>query len=153
MYDEFLIFQRLDTLNRINVDNALPIGTVEVLRIQQLLDFVECRVVSDVFFTRKSVDINQISPITFSLFAIHFSFAQSVGINTTGFYKFVGEWQTTELAPNKIQIDYTYTLHSDMALLYPLNWLFAKNFWKTYMKRVLENIRQMTLNNEPYLYE
>ena len=70
-----------------------------------------------------------------------------------GFYKFVGEWQTTELAPNKIQIDYTYTLHSDIALLYPLNWLFAKTFWKAYMKRVLENIRQMTLNNEPYLYE
>ena len=70
-----------------------------------------------------------------------------------GFYKFVGEWQTTELAPNKIQIDYTYTLHSDVALLYPLNWLFAKTFWKTYMKRVLENIRQLTLNNEPYLYE
>ena len=70
-----------------------------------------------------------------------------------GFYKFVGEWQTTELAPNKIQIDYTYTLHSDNALLYPLNWLFAKTFWKTYMKRVLENVRQMTLNNEPYLYE
>ena len=69
-----------------------------------------------------------------------------------GFYKFVGEWQTTELAPNKIQIDYTYTLHSDVALLYPLNWLFAKTFWKTYMKRVLENIRQLTLNNEPYLY-
>ena len=70
-----------------------------------------------------------------------------------GFYKFVGEWQTTELAPNKIQIDYTYTLHSDMALLYPLNWLFANTFWKTYMKRILENIRQLTLRNEPYLYE
>ena len=69
-----------------------------------------------------------------------------------GFYKFVGEWQTTELAPNKIQIDYTYTLHSNIALLYPLNWLFAKTFWKTYMKRVLENIRQMTLHNAPYLY-
>ena len=69
-----------------------------------------------------------------------------------GFYKFVGEWQTTELAPNKIQIDYTYTLHSNIALLYPLNWLFAKTFWKTYMKRVLENIRQLTLKNEPYLY-
>ena len=61
-----------------------------------------------------------------------------------GFSKFKGEWQTTELAPNKIQIDYTYTLYSDVALLYPLNWLFQKTFWKIYMKRVVENIRQLT---------
>ena len=44
-----------------------------------------------------------------------------------GFSKFVGEWKTTELEPNKILIEYTYTLHSDIALLY-LNWLFAKTF-------------------------
>ncbi len=70
-----------------------------------------------------------------------------------GFSKFVGEWQTTELDNNTIQIDYTYTLHSTNTLLYPLNWLFTKIFWKIYMKRVLENIRQMVANNEPYLYE
>ncbi len=70
-----------------------------------------------------------------------------------GFSKFVGEWQTTEIEKNKILVEYTYTLHSDIALLYPLNWLFAKTFWKTYMKRVLENIRQMAYNNEPYLYK
>lgn len=69
-----------------------------------------------------------------------------------GFSKFVGEWKTTELAPNSIQIDYTYTMHSK-GLLYPLNWLFTKLFWRTYMKRVLENIRKMTENKEPYLYE
>ena len=69
-----------------------------------------------------------------------------------GFYKFVGEWKTTELAPNSIQIDYTYTMHSK-GILYPLNWLFTKLFWRTYMKRVLENIRKMTENKEPYLYE
>ena len=69
-----------------------------------------------------------------------------------GFSKFVGEWQTTELEPNKIAIQYTYTLHSDVTLLYPFNWLFAKTFWKTYMKRVLENVRKMACNNEPYLY-
>ena len=34
-----------------------------------------------------------------------------------GFSKFVGEWQTTELEPNKIQIDYTYTLHSEIGCL------------------------------------
>lgn len=70
-----------------------------------------------------------------------------------GFSKFTGEWETTEIEPNKILIDYTYTLHSDIALLYPLNWLFAKTFWKRYMKQVLENIRNLTLKNEPYLYE
>ena len=70
-----------------------------------------------------------------------------------GFSKFVGEWQTTELEKNKIQIDYTYTLHSTIGLLYPLNWLFAKTFWKIYMKRVIENIRQLAYHNEPYLYE
>lgn len=69
-----------------------------------------------------------------------------------GFYKFVGEWKTTELAPDSIQIDYTYTMHSK-GLLYPLNWLFTKLFWRTYMKRVLENIRKMAENKEPYLYE
>lgn len=68
------------------------------------------------------------------------------------FYKFVGEWQTTELEPNKILVEYSYTLHSNSVLLYPLNWLFAKTFWKTYMKQVLENVRSMAYNNEPYLY-
>ncbi len=69
-----------------------------------------------------------------------------------GFSRFTGEWKTTELAPNQIEIEYTYTLHSDVALLYPLNWLFTKTFWKIYMKRVLGNIRKMTISKEPYLY-
>lgn len=68
-----------------------------------------------------------------------------------GFSKFVGEWKTTELEPNKILIEYTYNLHSDVALLYPLNWLFTKTFWKTYMKRVLENIRKLAEGNEPFV--
>ncbi|MCW5907606.1 MAG: hypothetical protein KIS94_07095 [Chitinophagales bacterium] len=70
-----------------------------------------------------------------------------------GFSKFTGEWQTTEIAENEILVNYTYTLHSDIALLYPINWLFAKTFWKTYMKRAMENVRQMAYNNEPYLYK
>lgn len=70
-----------------------------------------------------------------------------------GFYKFIGEWRTTELEPNKILIEYTYTLYSNIALLYPLNWLFAKTFWRIYMKRVLENIRTMTINKEAYIYK
>jgi hypothetical protein len=70
-----------------------------------------------------------------------------------GFTKFVGEWQTTELEPNKIQIDYTYTMHSKYILLYPLNWLFTKLFWRVYMKHVLENIRKMVDAKEPYLFD
>ncbi len=69
-----------------------------------------------------------------------------------GFYKFTGEWQTTELEPDKILIEYTYTLHSDTPIFYPFNWLFTKTFWRIYMKRVLENIRQMVQQKEPYLY-
>ncbi len=70
-----------------------------------------------------------------------------------GFSNFTGEWQTTEIEKDTILIEYTYTLHADIALLYPLNWLFAKTFWKTYMKHVLENVRQMAYNNEPYRYD
>jgi hypothetical protein len=70
-----------------------------------------------------------------------------------GFSKFAGEWKTTELEPNKILIEYSYTLHSNITLLYPLNWLFTKTFWNTYMKRVVENIRNLAYNNEPYLFK
>lgn len=70
-----------------------------------------------------------------------------------GFYKFVGEWKTTEIEPHKILVEYTYTLHSDTTMLYPLNWLFAKIFWKTYMRRVLENVRKLAYQNEPFQYE
>lgn len=70
-----------------------------------------------------------------------------------GFSRFTSEWQTTEVEANKILIEYTYIVNSDVALLYPLNWLFAKIFWKNYMKRILENIRKMVSENEPYLYK
>ncbi len=69
-----------------------------------------------------------------------------------GFSKFTGEWETTELEPNKISIKYTYTLQSDTALFYPLNWLFTKTFWRIYMKRVLQNIRKMAEGDEQFLY-
>lgn len=69
-----------------------------------------------------------------------------------GFTKFTGEWKTTEVEPNKILIEYTYTLHAENVLFYPLNWLFTKIYWRTYMKRVLENVRKLAYNNEPYLY-
>jgi len=70
-----------------------------------------------------------------------------------GFHKFVGEWKTTQLGQNKIMVEYTYSLHSNNPLFYPLNWLFAKTFWKTYMRRVLENVRNMAYLEEPYLYD
>ncbi|MBK8706043.1 MAG: hypothetical protein IPN33_22450 [Saprospiraceae bacterium] len=70
-----------------------------------------------------------------------------------GFSKFVGEWRTTELKENTILITYTYTLYADIILLYPLNWLFTKTFWRIYMKRVLENVRKMAYSNEPYMYQ
>ncbi len=70
-----------------------------------------------------------------------------------GFSKFVGEWQTTEVEHNRIKVEYSYTMHSDIPLLYPLNWLFTKTFWRIYMKRVLENIRILAHENEPYQYE
>jgi hypothetical protein len=68
------------------------------------------------------------------------------------FSKFVGEWQTKELSKDKILVEYTYTLHSDNALLYPINWLFTKVYWRNYMKQVIENIRALINHNEPYLY-
>ena len=70
-----------------------------------------------------------------------------------GFYKFVGTWKTTELAPNQIRIDYTYEQHFKTPFLLPFNWLFTHLFWKRYMKQVLENIRVMAEGNEPFMYE
>ncbi|MES2799723.1 MAG: SRPBCC family protein [Bacteroidota bacterium] len=69
-----------------------------------------------------------------------------------GFTRFTGEWKTTELEENKINVEYTYTLHSNSPFLSPLNYLFAKTFWKIYMKRALENVRKMTVDKEPYQY-
>lgn len=70
-----------------------------------------------------------------------------------GFTRFTGEWQTTPIDTNAVLVEYSYTLHFNIVLLYPINWLFANTFWKTYMKRVLENVRQLAYNNEPYQYD
>jgi hypothetical protein len=37
-------------------------------------------------------------------------------------------------------------------LLYPLNWLFAKLFWRAYMRQALERIRKLIQAEEPCLY-
>ncbi len=70
-----------------------------------------------------------------------------------GFYKFAAEWNVTELDKNKVRIIYAYCLYSNKPVFYFFNWIFAKLFWKSYMKRVVENVRKMVNNNEPYLYE
>lgn len=70
-----------------------------------------------------------------------------------GFHKFIGEWKTTQIEENKTLVEYNYALHSAKPIFYPLNWLFAKVFWKIYMKRVLKNIEKMAYNEEPYLFE
>lgn len=68
-------------------------------------------------------------------------------------WKFTFEWTTTEIKPNKIQINYDYTIHGKGILLIPFQWLFANAFYKMYMKHVLENVRKMAEGNEPFLYE
>ncbi len=70
-----------------------------------------------------------------------------------GFYKFVGEWSTKETSNGQIEILYTYFLYSNSKLMYPFDWLFTKLFWKSYMKRVLENVRKLAYCQEKYLYE
>ena len=47
-----------------------------------------------------------------------------------GFYKFVGKWEATQIAFNKIRIDYSYSLYSNNILLYHFNWILVKSFGK-----------------------
>ncbi len=68
-------------------------------------------------------------------------------------WKFTFEWTTNEIEPNKIKINYDYTIHGKGVLLIPFQWLFANVFYKRYMKQVLENVRKMAEGNEPFLYE
>lgn len=68
-------------------------------------------------------------------------------------WQFTFEWTTTELSPNKIQINYDYTIHAKGFVFIPLQWLFAKVFYKKYMNQVLENVRRMAEGDEPFLYD
>lgn len=70
-----------------------------------------------------------------------------------GFHKFEGEWQTTELEPNKILIEYTYTLYSKNILMYPINWIFTKTFWRKYIRHAMENVRKMSYSEELYQFD
>ncbi|NDE62283.1 MAG: hypothetical protein EB038_08855 [Cyclobacteriaceae bacterium] len=70
-----------------------------------------------------------------------------------GFYQFNGTWETKEISPHLIQITYTYHLFGKGVLLIPLQWLFAKVFWKRYMKRVCKNIETLIVTESHYLYD
>lgn len=70
-----------------------------------------------------------------------------------GFYQFDGTWVTNPLDNDSIEITYTYQLYAKGLLLYPLQWTFAKVFWKTYMKKVYRNVESLILSETPYSYE
>lgn len=72
----------------------------------------------------------------------------SLGLKT-----FIGEWEATEISPNRIKINYTYTLHSDQAILFPIQWLFGQTFWRLYMYHVLGIIRKLVSQQEPYQHD
>lgn len=67
-------------------------------------------------------------------------------------YKFTFEWTCKELEPNKIQINYDYTIHGKGVVFIPFQWLFANLFYKRYMKQVLNNVRKMAEGSEPFIY-
>ena len=69
-----------------------------------------------------------------------------------GFYKFIGEWKTTKISEKETVVEYTYLMFSNKPILFPFNWIFAKVFWRTYMKKVIKNIKNMAYNNEPYKF-
>lgn len=69
-----------------------------------------------------------------------------------GLDRFQGEWITTPLPDGKIRIDYRYAMLSNVAWLYPLQWLFTKTIWRQYMKHVLENVRALALEEAPYVH-
>lgn len=69
------------------------------------------------------------------------------------FTKFVGKWKTTRLVDDKILIAYSYELHFSNPLLYPICWLFGNLLWKNYMKEVLNNVKKLAYDKEPYKFE
>ncbi len=66
-----------------------------------------------------------------------------------GFERFQGEWLTTPLPDGRVRVEYRYAMISDVAWLYPLQWLFTKIVWRQYMKHVLENVRALAREGGP----
>ena len=70
-----------------------------------------------------------------------------------GFHKFIGVWKTEKLSEKATLVEYSYSLYAQNPILYPINWIFVKVFWKIYMRRVVNNVKAMAYNNEPYIFE
>lgn len=70
-----------------------------------------------------------------------------------GFHMFIGEWETTRISDNKTLVKYSYFMHSNKPILFLFNWIFVKVFWRVYMKKVVENIKNMAYSKEPYVFE
>lgn len=69
-----------------------------------------------------------------------------------GFYKFEGLWETQEISQSEIQIKYIYYLYGKGLLWIPFQWLFARLFWKKYMKHVFQNVAMLINNHIPLIY-
>ncbi len=69
-----------------------------------------------------------------------------------GFYKFFGEWEVQPNRKDETTIIYTYSLYAKGVLFYPLNWLLAHLFYKRYMKKVLNNVRNLACSGKEYMY-
>jgi hypothetical protein len=70
-----------------------------------------------------------------------------------GFYKFVGEWETTRISKEETKVVYRYTMFANNPILYPLNYAFVNLFWRFYMKRVVSNVKKLAYSHEPYQFK
>jgi hypothetical protein len=68
-----------------------------------------------------------------------------------GFTKFQGEWTTEAIAEKQVRVCYRYTMYSDSVLLHPFHWFFTKVIWRGYMRQALEHVRQLAMDEAPYL--
>ncbi|CAG5081537.1 hypothetical protein [Parvicella tangerina] len=76
-----------------------------------------------------------------------------VQVFTFGIHTFIGEWITTPIDAHTTQVRYQYTLEAKSGLLYPFQWFTAKVLWKIYMRRVMNNIRQLAITKSPYSFD
>jgi hypothetical protein len=76
-----------------------------------------------------------------------------VRVQTFGIHTFIGEWSTTSVEKNNTKVTYSYTLQGSGGITYPLQWMVAKVMWPIYMRRVLNNIKQLAIEESPYLFD
>lgn len=72
---------------------------------------------------------------------------------TMGVHTFLGEWITIPAGEHKTKVIYRYQLLGRGSLLYPFQWFMSKVIWKIYMRRVLNNVKQLAIDKSPYLFE